>query len=317
MFLNLGQTGGQHMLFNDVGMIPSMDDEIAFQAIDNESVLEVTVLTDKRTIKLHRGHVMEELENFFMENEFDMRQTQLEVQMILPNGQSEVAIDNGGVTRDALSEYWETFYMKRTAGHQLKVPSLSHTIDGKRWAAAGKILCVGYYYEKYMPTQLASCFLEYAASGDIIPSDVLLNQFLQYLPESERAIAESCLRDYESVDEEELLDFLSDHNVKVKPQKDNIQQLLEQTAHKEMLQVPTFVAECWKGELMNLKPLLPEASSFLDMVIQKPTFKNVWRSLSWEESADPEIKGFLKKVLKEFSSDLLQKFLRFCTGKLC
>lgn len=30
--------------------------------------------------------------------------------MVLPNGNREKGEDNGGVLRDALSEYWDTFY---------------------------------------------------------------------------------------------------------------------------------------------------------------------------------------------------------------
>ncbi len=68
-----------------------------------------------------------------MENEFDIRYTQIIVQMILPNGEAEKATDDGGVLRDALSEYWETFYMQRTTGDQLKVPALLHAIHRNRW----------------------------------------------------------------------------------------------------------------------------------------------------------------------------------------
>jgi len=288
------------------------DEEIQFKTTGDD--IDTTVEKTNIVIKLHRGHVLEELEDYFMENDFSIRNTDLHIQMILPNGQEEKADDNGGVLRDALSEYWESFYMRRTNGNILKVPALSHAIDKKRWMAVGQIIVVGYYYEQYFPAQLASCFMEYTTNGDCVPKEVLLSQFLHYLPESERRIAETCLNDFENADKDDLMDLLEDHNVRVAPTKTNIKRLFEETAHKELIQVPTYIADCWRPYLAELKPLLE--MSFMDMNNNMlPTFKSVWKTIIYDNDVNTELIAYLKKFLKELSTPLLQRFLRFCTGK--
>lgn len=46
--------------------------------------------------------------------------------MLRENGTPEVAEDNGGVMRDSLTEFWDTFYLQFTEGNECKVPVLRH-----------------------------------------------------------------------------------------------------------------------------------------------------------------------------------------------
>ena len=182
----------------------TFDSEVIFSGADTNtdclSQIDTTLPITTLILRLHRGHVMEELEIFFMYNDFEMLQQNLQIQMVLPNGETELGEDNGGILRDCLTEYWESFYMKRTLRHTLKVPALPHSVDGKRWEAVGKIMLVGYYYEKYFPTQIASCFLDYTADGDIVPKDLLLQQYLKFLPEIDSKLVANALDDFENVD---------------------------------------------------------------------------------------------------------------------
>jgi hypothetical protein len=214
-------------------------------AIDDvfDERLDKTFQYEVLDVWLHRGHVLEELENLFLVHDFDAKGTSMHVHMILPNGTAEEAEDTGGVLRDALSEYWESFYMQRTVGNIVKVPALAHYMDGGRWRAVAKIILAGYHLEKYLPVQISNCFLEYAVHGDSIPKEALLQEFLMYLGESDRQVAKSCLENFESVDEEELFDFLEDHKVKVKATPESIRTILEEIAHKELIQDPTYVAD--------------------------------------------------------------------------
>ena len=58
------------------------------------------------TLWLHRGQVLHELEDFFMNHRFWVKSQPLVVKMVNPNGRVENAEDSGGILRDALSEYW-------------------------------------------------------------------------------------------------------------------------------------------------------------------------------------------------------------------
>jgi hypothetical protein len=313
------------MLFKNIPktlLTEDVDEEILLHVTDEEKRMQQSLLdTFNETLpnefvvlKLHRGHVLKELEDFFMNQQFDMRRQTLQIKMILPNGETEIAEDSGGVLRDCLSEYWNSFYTNRTTGNQLKVPVLLHTVNGSRWSAVGKIIAIGYYFEKYYPSQLASCFLEYSVNGDTIPENILLSQYMEYLPHSERAVVQSALDNFETADQDDLMDFLEDHKVLLRPTRDNIKKIITDTAHKELIQCPTYVADCWREELKKLKPFLPKP--FLEMSDFKPDFKNVWKTLSWPtEISNKDVMVFMKKYIKEQSEEQLKKFLRFCTGR--
>ncbi|KAL3836965.1 hypothetical protein ACJMK2_022367 [Sinanodonta woodiana] len=62
------------------------------------SDLNETIGTCVKVIQLHRGHVFKEFIDFFLENSsLDLRGTNIEVEMILPNGQKEAGEDSGGI----------------------------------------------------------------------------------------------------------------------------------------------------------------------------------------------------------------------------
>lgn len=84
------------------------------------------------------------------------------------------------------------FYLnfKKDNKNRFKVPVLLHTVNGTRWQAVGKIIAIGYYLKNYCLNQLPSCFLEYALNGDAIPKNIILSQYLEFLPQSEISIIE-------------------------------------------------------------------------------------------------------------------------------
>ena len=70
-------------------------------------------------VTLHRGNVLNELENFFLAHpSFNPRFDELFITMAGSNDTLEKG-EGGGVMRDALSEYWETFALERASmvGH--------------------------------------------------------------------------------------------------------------------------------------------------------------------------------------------------------
>lgn len=288
------------------------DDGLLDDIEETRRPFDDTVVRTTETLRLHRGHVLMELEDYFMSHpDFDMRSTTLCVEMVLPNGKLEAGEDAGRVMRDALSEYWEDFYLKRTAGHIIEVPTVCHSVDGERWKVVEKNISVGYYYHKYVPIQLSPALLDYCVQGDTIPTSFLMEQLLEgYLSESGRVLANTALTSFTDVDQDELLDFLSDYKVATKPSQTNIRSILKQLAHREIIQKPIFMAQQWQVELLiNMLPILPSAS-FNNLPDMRPTFKKVWGYLQFheEDNSQPSV-NFLKKYLKEASTITLQAFL--------
>jgi hypothetical protein len=311
------ESGFDTSILGDPRNYASADDEVVFSVKDdNEQSLSDTIETQKFEIEIHRGHVLEELETYFMENDIvSIHGMMVHVTMILPNGEKEVAEDNGGVLRDMLSEYWSSFYDRRCEGNTIKVPHISPKMNGKQWTAVSNIIAMGYYSEKHLPNQLSPSFLQFAMSGKDIEKTELLDEYIKFLSDTEAQLVKNALEDFNSVEMDDLLGFLDDHEHSALPTEDNLKNLICEVAHKELLQAPAYIAEAWRSKLQMISPLLEKPIS--DISEMTPTFKKVWDSLSFQEPGTPKsLKTMLKKYIKELDTKSLSKFLRFCTGKL-
>ena len=98
-------------------------------------------------LKLHRGQVFTELIDYIMKSdiikEIATQNLSLVVEMVLPNGKSEVAEDSGGVFRDMLTEFWTTFKEKCTEGSTSRVPFIRHNLTEFHWVAIAWVLVTG------------------------------------------------------------------------------------------------------------------------------------------------------------------------------
>lgn len=89
------------------------------------------------------------------------------LEMLLPNGCKEAAYDGGGVFRDALSEFWQTFYDKCTEGTDYKIPVIREDFNETKWESIAKILLKGWDDVKYFPIKLAPAFIEHCFLGAV------------------------------------------------------------------------------------------------------------------------------------------------------
>lgn len=81
-------------------------------------------------ITVHRGRVCHDLIEYFSNDTLQSNHSStFEIKMLRENGTPEVAEDNGGVMRDSLTEFWDTFYLQFTEGNEYKVPVLRNDIQ--------------------------------------------------------------------------------------------------------------------------------------------------------------------------------------------
>lgn len=264
-------------------------------------------------LRLRRGNIFYELNAAFKDGQITVDDMLLEIEMVLPNGNAEKGEDNGGVLRDALSEYWETFILKCTTGNVLKVPMTRHDMKDE-WENVAKVMVLGYNMAKYFPVALAKPFLSHCLHQEI-KDDELLAAFLETIPSEDKEIAEQAIRDFKSIfGKEEWFEFLEAHDIKRHVTEDNLRRTLLEVAHKEMVQDPAYVAECWSNILQGLH--LPPGG--LDEVMSSltPTTRKVVAMLQHEalNKRECQILDFLKKFIRTCSDVRLRKFLRFCTG---
>lgn len=119
----------------------------------------------------------------------------------------------------------------------------------------------------------------------------------------------------EEDDFSELLGVLEGLGSKVIPKQTNLDKLLDELAHRDLIQRPQYIITCWKPVLEGLfdsdryNKLLKEG---------KPTTKNILKSLvSVNCDHDVEQKNvyeYLKRYIKEADDKTRALFLRFCTG---
>jgi hypothetical protein len=115
-----------------------------------------------------------------------LQQQPLHVQMLLPNGLNEAAEDTGGVLRDALSEYWETFFTKCSSDGDVRVPVLRHDMKNT-WSLCACVLVLGYQSQGYLPTRLAVVFLQHCMGQCPSPKNIT-EAFLRMIPQDERDV---------------------------------------------------------------------------------------------------------------------------------
>ena len=213
--------------------LPLADDLLNYEesgAILNDGQEKVDTVN---TIRIHRGHVLKELIDYYKMHD---NKNRVEIQMILPNGIEEVAEDNGGVFRDAITQFWQEFYERLTAGETVKVPAIGHNMSQADWEACAKILVVGYREEGYFPIQLAQPFLEFTMYGDDgVSGESLKNAFLEFIPAIEREVLVEGMAKFDSIEEEDLQDILDAHEVRVQVTEKNLETVLKEVSHKELI----------------------------------------------------------------------------------
>lgn len=221
--------------------------------------------------------------------------------------------DEGGVVRDCLSEFWNDFYDQCTTGYAFKVHFLRHDFGQQKWKSVGRIISFGWVKEKYLPVKIAPVILEQATLG-YVKSDLVEN-FLKYIPESERTVLESWRSDFASVDQEELLDILDNHSCRNTPTASNVNEVLQELAHKTLVQEPRYVIDQWAKILLTPEHGLRDLTTVYETL--QPTVRKVVKSLTFPEVMtvkQKDIQKYLSTYLRNADTQRLCLFLRFCTG---
>ena len=264
---------------------------------------------DSSVCAVRRGNMFEDLLRYILNEQTNINT--LKVKVIAENGE-----DSGGVLRDCLTEFWETFYLRYTVGDKAKVPITVHTLGSKEWEAIGQILVLGFKTEGYFPVLLAQCWITKCIYGGDMDEGELVQAFLTpFLPAVDRDILQCALEKFEEVDFDELVEVLSQYEGRVQPADNNMWKVVNEIAHHQLVQKPSFVTECWALILQHMIPLLNKPlSEIYDELI--PTSKKVLKILKVpsDNLEEKKVGDAIKRYVKNCSESKLQEFLRYCTG---
>ena len=112
---------------------------------------------------------------------------------------------------------------------------------------------------------------------------------------------------------DDLLDVLATHECKVKITNNNLPKVIDQIGHKEIVQQPSFIKECFFDVLMSYGLNIDIKEQCNKLI---PTAKKLLSLLDCDEHSDSDSLKFLKRYIREIDSDgkLLRTFLRFLTA---
>ena len=146
---------------------------------------------------------------------------------------------------------------------------------------------------------------------------MLIDSFMLYVSRDEASLINKALAHEASLDEEEFMDFLANFDCKRRVTELNLREIIHELAHKELIQKPQYVINCWKPILSQLKCYFPNPEALLSHYkVVIPTTSKVIGLLQADPSTPAEMETFsnFKRYIRGLDSTKLGAFLRFCTG---
>ncbi|XP_019222594.1 uncharacterized protein LOC109204863 isoform X2 [Oreochromis niloticus] len=219
------------------------------------------------TITIRHTDTLRDMITAFSDAEI-LRKT-LNVKRILPDNTEEPGTGSG-ILRDVLTCFWHEFYERCTLGATVKVPFIRHDFPAEKWKAVGRILLKGYEECQYFPNKLAIPFLEQVLFNGVY-SD-LKAHFLQFVSSQECDVLMEAVKNFSAVDLDDLVEVLDSYGCRKRITAETLPTILDEIAHKELVQKPMFVIDCWREIINPHISLSPEALTKLFSELQ-PTSK--------------------------------------------
>lgn len=234
----------------------------------------------------------------------------------------ERGVDGGGVSRDVYSAFWTELFNSSAEGCNQVVPFLRNDMGWREWEAVGRVLAKGFLDHNFFPIYLCKAFILGCLLGpDNISDTTLINSFIEYIPAEDRECLKKALGDMDNITEEEnddLLDILSRYRCRTLPRKETISKVVSTVAHKELLQKPKYIIDCFHKSSQYLKLKGIESEEDLDALYEKlnPTPKKVVKIIAASPSNPMQMNSleYLKQYVRSLERVMLEKFLRYCTG---
>ena len=161
------------------------------------------------------------------------------------------------------------------------------TCRGK-WEAIARIFVHGYQKYGYYPLQLSALFVSSCLFGeDNITSEFLLASFREHIPAEHQDILDECLGNSFDKDNEEIIEFLSSLKCFRVPSKENIQEIILELAHQELIQKPLYICNCW-APILNMLQQHPDFQSFEslnELCKRKESYLSQSRSMMLSDTA--------------------------------
>ena len=227
-----------------------------------------------------------------------------------------------GVLRDVLTHFWQECFTAVGVGSIEKTPHIRHDMQKPQWQAIARVIVYGYKEANYFPLQLSQLFILTCLFGEeCIDKPSLLKSFRYHVAEGDRGIIDLLLSKKFDPEDEDVLDFLSSMNCRKLPTPENVETIINELAHQELIQKPRYITNCWSPILRSLQNGSDDTFQTVDGVAQlyedkRPTAKKVNKLFYADTSNDVERQSLdhLKRYVKSLEGRALERFLHFLTG---
>ena len=292
---------------------PSADVQV-IDTVPVGDVLQDEVQIDEpvKCIRVHRVSVREDMLDIFAYQRIIF--APLQVTLVNTFGRDEEGLGSGP-SREVFALFWKEAYNSLLLGERERVPYIRHDYTREKWEAIARILVKGFTEVSYFPFMFSKPFLVSCLYGE--KKRMLIDSFMLYVSRDEASLINKALAHEASLDEEEFMDFLTNFDCKRRVTELNLREIIHELAHKELIQKPQYVINCWKPILSQLKCYFPNPEAlFSHYKVVIPTTSKVIGLLQTDPSMPAEMETFsnFKRYIRGLDSTKLGAFLRFCTG---
>lgn len=275
-------------------------------------------MAEIKEVSVHRTNILRDIIDIFMgSNIFNYV---LNATVINANGNNEAGVGQG-VFRDVLTHFWQEFFTSVSIGGTEKTPHIRHDLQKPEWESIARVIVYGYKRADYFPLQLSQLFVICCLFGEeSVNKQMLLESFRCYVA-GDRKILDMLISKEFNPEDEDILDFLSMWNCHKVPTPENVESIIFELAHQELIQKPRYISNCWTPILECLKsgsdPNFQTPTGVADLYERKsPTSKKVNKLFRANATNDAERQaiGHLKRYVKSLEGKALERFLHFVTG---
>lgn len=239
--------------------------------------------------------------------------------------ESEMADDQGGVTRDMLSAFWEEAYRLHFDGATILVPLIHPQTDITQFRTLGKIISHGYLVSGYLPVcinlpSLLGIFLP----GFEIPSPLLLDTLVDYVSPNERDQLKCALECKDSSSffriQSDILAILSRFGCRQFPTIANLPKLMVDIAKYEFCIKPAAaISMIHHGIPEQQMPFWQQlgiegiTKTYYSLTVAPDKVLKVLDGCC-TNPAEERTYAYLTTMVSSMSNEELRNFLRFITG---
>lgn len=237
----------------------------------------------------------------------------------------EQAVDNGGVSRDLFSGYWEEVYKLLFDSGSTVIPSVHPHVEISKFKILGTILLHGYLACGYLPVRIVFPVLAATLLGPSVRVDdtIHLKSFCEYLSLYDQSVLKKAIQSPTFIPDVQasVINLLSKFGCRETPTLKNVKNLVVQLAVHEFTIQPlgavysmnsgipqahkTFWEKITVGDLYEIYQTLGATAESVLQTLKEPFFHN---------KAQQRVFCYLQQMIGNMKPSEVSKFLRFVTG---